>query len=343
MVISCGRQRRVRLELPIAPTDEPRGALAKGPIGLRARFCSFAPAGSGRLRLFSELALALAGVIWGANFVLVKFALEHMSPMYYLGLRFGLGAVLLLPFSAGRLKRIDRRGWLMGCGVGLLLFLGFVLQTLGLQYVSPGVSGFLTNLYVIMVPLILGLATGRWPSPLVWTGVVIVIGGLALLSLYGHLGFGWGEVLTFVATIFWAVHILAVAHMSSRMSAIALVQLQLSVCAVLALLFAFTLERPTLFPGWGPTGAVLWTGIMGGIVAYVLMALGQRYTPPTLAGVLMSLEAVFALVVSIIWGYDKLAWRTIIGFILIFGGCTVARLGSEKTPEYEVEAAPPGP
>jgi drug/metabolite transporter (DMT)-like permease len=342
-VAFCGAHRRVGLEFPIAPNNEPSGALANGPIGLRSRFRSWAPAGSGRLRVFSELALALAGVIWGGNFVLVKLALGHMSPMYYLGLRFGVGAVLLLPFSLGRLRHIDRRGWLMGCGVGLLLFLGFVLQTLGLQSVSPGVSGFLTNLYVLMVPLILGLATGRWPTWLVWLGLLVVIGGLALLSLYGQMGFGWGEILTVLATVFWAVHILAVAHMSSRMSAVALVQLQLSVCAVLALISAFAFEQPALYPGWEATAAVVWTGIMGGIVAYVLMAVGQRYTPPTLAGVLMSLEAVFALIVSIIWGYDKLAWRTVLGFILIFGGCTIARLGSEKTPEYQGEPAPPGP
>jgi drug/metabolite transporter (DMT)-like permease len=285
----------------------------------------------------------MAGVIWGGNFVLVKMALGHMSPMYYLGLRFLVGSVLLLPFSASRLSRIDRRGWLLGCGVGLLLFLGFVLQTLGLQSVSPGVSGFLTNLYVLMVPLILGLTTGRWPSLLVWMGVLVVVGGMAVLSLSGQLGFGWGEVLTILATVFWAVHILAVAHMSSRMSAIALVQLQLSVCAVLGLISAFVFEQPVLYPGWEASTAVVWTGVMGGIVAYVLMALGQRHTPPTLAGVLMSLEAVFALIVSIIWGYDKLAWRTVLGFVLIFGGCTIARLGSEKTPEYRVEPAPPGP
>lgn len=317
--------------------------MPNGPTGLRMRLRRWAPAGSGRVRLLSELCLVLAGVIWGANFVLVKLALEHTTPLYYLGLRFGLGAVLLLPISWSRMRRLGGRDWLMGVGVGLLLFCGFALQTIGLDSISPGVSGFLTNLYVIMVPIILGLLTARWPSPLVWLGVVVVIGGLALLSLYGSLGFGLGEVLTLVATIFWAVHILAVAHMATRMSALVLVQLQLTVCAVLALLMGFTVERPALFPGWEATGAVLWTGIMGGIVAYLLMALGQRYTPPTLAGVLMSLEAVFALVVSIIWGYDTLTWRTVIGFALVFAGCTIARMGSEKTTEYRAESAPPGP
>ena len=85
------------------------------------------------------------------------------------------------------------------------------------------------------------------------------------------------------------------------------------------------------------------TGIMGGIVAYVLMALGQRHTPPTLAGVLMSLESVFALIVSIAFGYDHLTLRTVAGFVLVFAGCTIARIGSERTPEYAAELAPPAP
>jgi drug/metabolite transporter (DMT)-like permease len=83
--------------------------------------------------------------------------------------------------------------------------------------------------------------------------------------------------------------------------------------------------------------------VMGGLVAYVLMAVGQRYTPPTLAGVLMSLEAVFALIVSIIVGYDSLTVRITIGFLLVFAGTTLARMGSEKATELAGEPGPPGP
>jgi drug/metabolite transporter (DMT)-like permease len=298
---------------------------------------------SGRVRVLAEIGLGLAGVIWGANFVLVKVAIGHMPPLYYLGLRFLVGAIVLAPFSIGRLRRLDRRGWALGCGVGVLLFAGFVLQTIGLRTTSPGISGFLTSVYVIVVPLMLGLFTGRWPSPTVGVGVVVVAAGLAVLSLYGKVGFGWGETLTLLANIFWALHILGVGYATARISAIALVQLQLTVCAVLALVCSFPIERPELFPGWEATGAVLWTGIMGGVVAYVLMALGQRYTPPTLAGVLMSLEAVFALITSIVLGYDSLTVRTVAGFALVFIGTTVARVGSEKAPELAGEPAPPGP
>jgi drug/metabolite transporter (DMT)-like permease len=296
-----------------------------------------------RVRLLAEAGLALAGVIWGGNFVLVKVAVERMPPFYYLGLRFLVGAVVLTPFCIGRLRRLDRRGWLLGLGIGVLLFGGFALQTVGLQTTSPGISGFLTSVYVVLVPLMLGLIAGRWPSPLVWAGIAMVMGGLTVLSLYGSVGFGWGEGLTLLANVFWALHILGVGYACTRISATALVQLQLTVCAVLALICAFAFERPALFPGWEAAGAVLWTGVMGGVVAYMLMAVGQRYTPPTLAGVLMSLEAVFALVVSLIFGFESLTLRAVIGFVLVFAGTTVARLGSGKTPELSAEPAPPGP
>jgi drug/metabolite transporter (DMT)-like permease len=297
----------------------------------------------GRVRLFAELGLALAGIIWGVNFVLVKVAVERMPPFYYLGLRFLLGAVVLAPFCIRHLRRLDRRGWLLGMGLGVLLFGGFALQTVGIQTISPGISGFLTSVYVVMVPLMLGLVTKRWPSLLVWVGLAVVMGGLAVLSIYGKVGFGWGEGLTLLANIFWALHILGVGYACTKYSATALVELQLGICAVLCLISSFVFERPELFPGWGPTGAVLWTGIMGGVVAYMLMAVGQKYTPPTLAGVLMSLEAVFALITGIIVGYDILTPRTVAGFVLVFIGTTVARLGSERGPLVVAEPAPPGP
>ena len=296
-----------------------------------------------KVRVGAELGLALAGVIWGANFVLVKFAMEYMGPFYYLGLRFLVAAVILAPFSVGRFRRLDRRGWLVGSGVGVLLFGGFALQTVGLQTISPGMSGFLTGIYVLVVPIILVIFTGRWPSPLLIVGVVAVVGGLAVLSVYGSFGFGWGEILTLLATIFWSVHILGVDYASRRMSIIALVELQMIICAVFSLVVSAFFEGPMLFPGWEATGAVLWTGVMGGVVAYALVAVGQRHTPPTLAGVLMSLEAVFALIVSIIVGYDSLTLRTLGGFFLVFAGTTIARIGSEREPELAAEPAPPGP
>ena len=94
----------------------------------------------GRIRLLAEIGLAFAGVIWGVNFVLVKVAIERMPPFYYLGLRFLVGAIVPAPFCIGRLRRMEKRGWLLTAGLGALLFGGFALQTVGLQTTSPGMS-----------------------------------------------------------------------------------------------------------------------------------------------------------------------------------------------------------
>ena len=126
-----------------------------------------------RVRLLAEVGLALAGVIWGVNFTLVKAAIGHMPPVYYLGLRFLVAAIVLLPFCIPRLRALDRRGWGLGLGLGALLFCGFVLQTVALKTVSPGMSGFLTSVYVVLVPLVIGAIRRRWPSPLVWVGIAV--------------------------------------------------------------------------------------------------------------------------------------------------------------------------
>jgi drug/metabolite transporter (DMT)-like permease len=293
--------------------------------------------------VLAEIGLALAGIIWGVNFTLVKAALENMPPVYYLGLRFLVATLVLLPFSVRRLRGLDRRGWLLGLGLGALLFCGFVLQTVALKTVSPGMSGFLTSVYVVLVPLIIGMIRRRWPSPLVWVGIAVVMGGMAALSLYGKMQFGTGETLTLVASIFWALHIVVVGYACVRYDVTTLVLLQMGMCAVLCLVTGFAWERPALFPGWEATGVVIWTGIMGGVVAYWLMAFGQKHTPDTLATVFMSLEAVFALLSGIILGYDILTVRNSLGFALVFLGTIMARMGSHKDSDPNAEVAPPGP
>ena len=296
-----------------------------------------------RIRIFAEVGLAMAGIIWGVNFTLVKTAMGQMPPVYYLGLRFSVAALVMMPFCMGRLRRLDHRGWLLGMALGVLLFGGFVLQTVALKTVSPGMSGFLTSVYVVLVPLMIGVIRRRWPSLLVWVGIAVVMGGMAALSLYGRMAFGLGETLTLLGSLFWASHIVVVGYACTRHDVTALVLVQLATCAALCLITGFAWERPEPFPGWEAMGVVIWTGIMGGVVAYWLMAFGQKHTPDTLATVFMSLEAVFALISGIILGYDVLTLRNSVGFALVFAGTILARLGSHKTSEPIPEVSPPGP
>jgi drug/metabolite transporter (DMT)-like permease len=291
------------------------------------------------VRFFAEAGLALAGIIWGANFLFVKWAVEDMPPMYYVGLRFLLAFVVMGVFSVRRLRALSRREWAVSALVGVLLFAGFYFQTIGLMSTSPGISGFLTCLYVVLVPFFLGLFTRRWPSIRVWVGIAVLLGGIGFLTISGHLAFGVGEVLTLIGTIFWALHILAVGYGATRIDVVALTTVQLGVTGLLGLGVSLLTEP---FPGL-PVGRSVWiilyTAIAGGVLAYWLMVAGQKHTPPTVAGVLMSLEAVFAVVFSILAGYDQPAVKSIIGFALAFTGLVLVQTGSvARLPAREVTA-----
>ncbi|NLE73088.1 MAG: DMT family transporter [Actinobacteria bacterium] len=287
--------------------------------------------GTKRTRLLAEGGLALAGIIWGANFTLVKFVMGFMPPFYYLGLRFTLAFLIMAVFSLKKIVRLSLRQWGMAVLVGLCLFAGFAFQTVGILTTSPGINGFLTCLYVLLVPFFIGVATGKWPKPGVLVGIVLVVGGIGLLTVSGQLSFGVGEILTMVGTIFWALHILVLSWATKRMDVMSLTSLQLGVLGFLSLAIAFVFEKPVLFPGWPPLGAVAYTAIMGGVVAYFLMTWGQRHTSPTIAGVLMSLESVFAVIVSMAFGYDPVTLRGVIGFALAFAGTALAQVSSSAT------------
>lgn len=284
-----------------------------------------------RTRLLAEGGLALAGIIWGANFTLVKFAVGFMPPFYYLGVRFMLAFLILGAFSVRKIARLSLRQWGMATVVGLCLFAGFAFQTIGILTTSPGINGFLTCLYVLLVPFFIGIATGRWPGPRVLLGLVLVVGGIGLLTISGQLTFGVGEIMTMIGTVFWALHILALSWATKRMDTMSLTSLQLGVLGVLGLALAFLFEKPTLFPGWPAVAAVVYTAIMGGVVAYFLMTWGQKHTTPTIAGVLMSLESVFAVIISMAFGYDPLTLRGVIGFVLAFTGTALAQTASTPT------------
>lgn len=279
-------------------------------------------------RLFAEAGLALAGVIWGANFLFIKWAVEDMPPMYYIGVRFLLAFVVMGVFSVPRLRALSRREWGVSALVGLLLFAAFFFQTIGLMQTTPGVSGFLTCLYVVLVPFFLGLFTRRWPSLRVWLGIAVLLGGIGFLTISGHLAFGFGETLTLIGTVFWALHILAVGYGATRIDVVALTTVQLGVTGLLGLAVSLLTEPFPGLPDGRSVWIILYTALAGGVLAFWLMVAGQKHTPPTIAGVLMSLEAVFAVIFSILAGYDQLTVQSVVGFALAFGGLTMVQLGA---------------
>ncbi len=285
-------------------------------------------------RTLGNLMLLLAAMIWGAAFVAQSVGLDYVGPFTFQAVRCMLGAIVLLPVIAlmdkkGNEKKPVTAGdkkylLLSGIGCGIFLFFATSLQQFGLKYISAGKSGFLTSLYIIFVPLV-GLFLGRKVKPWIWGSVVLAAVGLYLLCGGGSLSVGAGELLTLGCALCFSFHILLIDHVTQRVDGVRLSCIQFFVCSVIsALCMAFT-ETPDLgsiLQCWLP---ICYAGILSSGAGYTLQIVGQSFTEPALASLLMSLESVFAMIFGWILLGQGLSSLELFGCGLVFAGVLVAQ------------------
>ena len=240
----------------------------------------------------ADLALAAVTVVWGATFVMVKSALDHISPVLFLALRFTLAAAVLLV-----LYRSSLRWKAVGPGLlaGMCLFLGYFFQTTGLRLTTPSKSAFLTGLAIPMVPLASALVYKKAPKLMEVAGIAAASVGMTLMTLQdGKLQWNPGDALTFLCAIAFALHIVTVGHFSGRVAFEALAAIQIVTAAILAMGSFRWVETPKL--QWAPEllPAVLVTGLLATALAFSVQAWAQQYTTATRTALIFSLEPVCA-------------------------------------------------
>jgi drug/metabolite transporter (DMT)-like permease len=214
-----------------------------------------------------------------------------------------------------------------GALAGLVLFIAATLQQVGLVYTTAGKAGFITGLYVIIVPL-LGLFWGHRPGWGGWVGACLATAGLYLLSVTKVMTFAPGDLWELAGAFFWAVHVLLLSWLSPRMNGIKLACAQYAVCALLSLIGAGFAEEITLDGLRGALMAILYGGVISVGVAYTLQVIAQRDAPPIHAAIILSLEAVFAALAGWLVLDEVLSPRGLIGCILMFSGMLTALLRS---------------
>ena len=279
-------------------------------------------------RAKAEFALAIAAMIWGSTFVVVKDALRDVSPILYLALRFGAAAVLLAPLLLFG-KRPSRRLLLGGLATGLLLGVGMILQTVGLKYTSASNSGFLTSLYIPLVPFVAtfvyGVKTG-WRERV---AVAVATVGIALMSFDpSSFTINRGDVLTLGCAVVFSFQIVMVKHFSSLSDFAWLAWLQISATAVLAALGATLGVDGQAFIIWTPRlGWAFAITIVGAtVVAFLLQSWGQRNTTASRAALVFATEPVFAGLASYFWLGERLSLTGWLGAGLVFAGIVLAEL-----------------
>lgn len=281
------------------------------------------PARDSRRELLADAALLGVAIVWGLNFVVIKDAIADTGPMTYLLWRHILAAIMLAAVMPRTVRATTRRDWLYGAVLGVFLFVAFVTQTVGLQWTTPGKSGFITSLYIVMVPFLYWMVTSRSPG---WTqigGAVIATVGLGLLSFQGGLGMSKGDLLTLLGALGFGAQIAATGFFAPRTRPAVLAPTQIVAAAVLFVVVTPFVERVTWDFGWQAWAAIAWTALSGTVFGFLIQAWAQKSTTSTRAAVILGLEGLFAAAFGLLFGMDVLSWRFVVGAALILAGVIV--------------------
>ena len=290
-------------------------------------------------RMIGNLLLVLAAMIWGAAFVAQSVGMDYVEPFTFQAVRSLLGSLVLLPVIA----LMDKKGnakkpvtprqkkdlLVAGCSCGIFLFIACALQQVGLLYTAPGKSGFITSLYIILVP-IFGIFLGKRLSPWVIGSVILGVVGLYLLCGGGSFSMGKGELLTLGCAAAFSFHILTVDRFSTRVDGIRLSSLQFFVCSLLSAVCMVIWEHPdwtNLLRCWLP---IAYTGILSAGVGYTLQIVAQEHTEPAVASLLMSLESVFSVIFGWLLLKQGLSGPELLGCALVFAGVILAQLPTKE-------------
>lgn len=294
--------------------------------------------------LRSDVMLLITAAIWGFAFVAQRLGMDYVGPFTFNAARFFLGALSLLPLllilkaqtpvPAKDGKRIKL--WQGGLLAGLLLFMGSTFQQVGLQYTTAGNAGFITGLYIIIVP-ILALLWGQKTGKHTWFGASMAVIGLYLLSVTDDFTLAYGDLLQLIGAVFWAGHVLLIGWLSPRMDALRLSVIQFFTCGSISLLAALTMEEPnlnSLAQAWQP---IAYAGLLSVGVAYTLQVIAQKEAPASHAAIILSLEAVFAVIGGYLFLNELLSIKGLIGCTLMLAGMLISQF--EPKSKHQVETA----
>jgi drug/metabolite transporter (DMT)-like permease len=294
------------------------------------------------MRLKADLTLLLVSIIWGSAFVAQRIAGKMGSVYLFNGVRYLLAALVVLPFAicAGRAMTpivappAEQYKWMFA--TGLVLFGGSTVQQVGLLYTTAGNAGFITALYVVLVPLVLFLV---WRERIHWLSVVAVFlagAGAFLLSTGGRIQFRLGDAIEFVGALFWTLHVILLGKYASRFEPMSFSVGQLMVCGLLSLGLGLFFEG-AMSINRALVAAIIYTAVFSLGLCYTLQIWAQRHTPPADAALFLSLESVFAVLSGWLLLDERLSRIQVIGCVLIFVAVLVSQF-KEWSPRGKIDS-----
>lgn len=284
----------------------------------------------------SELLLALAALIWGVAFVAQSVSMDHIGPWTFTCVRNFIAAAtlfILMPLldkitGNKEKKKIDRKLIIGGISCGIALMVASMFQQIGIMYTTVGKAGFLTAMYTVIVP-IFSLFMGKKSRWNVYVSVVICIIGMYCLSVNEDFTIGHGDLLVIICAFMFAIHILVVDHFSS-LDGIRLSCIQFLTVGILCLIPMLVFEHPTFSDIISAAVPILYAGILSSGAGYTLQIVGQKNANPSIAGMILSLESVFAALAGALILHETLSMKELVGCILVFGAIIFSQIEFTK-------------
>ena len=271
--------------------------------------------------------LFLAAIIWGSAFVVVKESVDSIPTNWLLFMRFGIAALFLSAVFWKRLKKIDEKHIMGSLWVAVTLYIAYIWQTVAIKYTSPGKNAFITAAYCVIVPFLMWLFYKHKPDKFNITAAIICIVGIGLTAVNPSemTNINKGDWLTLVCALFFALQIIAIENAVKNCDPVVITILQFAFGAIFALIGALTLEQPPTEFGKSEILCTLYLGIMSSGVATLFQIVGQKLAKSqSSAAIILSLESVFGVLFSVLFGYEKPTLLMIIGFILIFTAVVIS-------------------
>lgn len=307
----------------------------------------------GKVHVKSSLMLLAAALIWGVAFVAQSVGTEYVGPFTFNAIRSLIGGVVLIPCifllnrkngknggasapqerkSAGETKKKNRDLILGGVCCGVCLCVASNLQQIGISYTTVGKAGFITAMYIILVPL-LGIFLKKKVGVKIWVSVALAVAGLYLLCMTEGFSIGRGDAYVLVCALFFAFHILTIDYFSPKADGVKMSCIQFFVSGLISAVLMFLFEAPELsaiLTAWLP---ILYAGVMSCGVAYTLQIIGQRDMDPTVASLILSLESVISVLAGWVILHQSLSLKELLGCVIMFGAIILAQLPGKAAAE----------
>ena len=286
-------------------------------------------------KMQGNIMLLITAMIWGSAFVAQSKGMEFIGPFTFNVVRNFVGGIVLLPvvaifskdsgLSVEEKKLLDKNTLIGGICCGVVLFIASSFQQYGLVHTTAGKAGFITALYIIIVPL-LGMFMGKKVPKIVWGCVALAICGFWLLCIKEGFTVGLGDFMVLICALFYSLHIITIDRFGPKANCVKMSCIQFWVAGVISIIPMLMFEEPEIGAIMDAKWTILYAGVLSSGVAYTLQIIAQKYTEPTVATLLMSLESVFAALSGWIILHEVMMPKEFIGCILVFIAVILAQI-----------------